>query len=164
MLQPAFGPYTFPAAHVELHDGELRPMDGHTYRVTVRLQVCPAIWRSEDGAIVQMTVNKLIAPLRHRTLVAAQPAAGRCLAGDREVTVEAGQYRYVLPRDHVRLLPIGNTTVDALAGYLLDELTRELVEVAGVTRNELTLAESPVTAVTVSAGIQRPAFDGGSRP
>lgn len=153
MLRPTFGPYTFPAAHAELGEGELRPLDGHTYRVTVRLQVCAGAWRPEDAAIVQMSVNKLIAPLRHRTLVAAQPRSGRCLTDERQVTVEAGVHRYILPREHVTLLPTGNTTVDVLAGYLLDQLTRELAEVSGLRRLELSLAESPVVAVTISAGI-----------
>jgi hypothetical protein len=163
MLQPAYGPYTFSAAHTELVDGELRPMDGHTYRLTVRLQVRAGTWHPGNAEIVQTAVNKAIAPLRHRTLVAEQPAIGRCMVNDGQVALEAGRYRYLLPRDHVVLLPIGNTTLDELAGYLLGELTRELAEVTGLGHMELTLAESPVKSITVSARIAPQAAEGACR-
>ena len=153
VLQPTYGPYTFATAHSELHESGLQPLRGHTYSVTVRLRVRVGDWRHNDGAIVQMVANKVVAPLRDRTLVAEYPAAGRCLADERQITIEAGLQRYSFPRAHVTLLPIENTTLDVLAGYLLEQLTPELAEVPGLSSLELTLAESPFVAVTVSAGV-----------
>jgi hypothetical protein len=150
MLQVSFGPYAFAATRSELHDGELGPLRGRTYNLTVCLHVPLGVWRPESQATVHMSVNKLVAPLRDRTLVAEHPIAGRCLTDDRQVTVEAASLRYSLPREHVVLLPVQNTTLELLAAHLLQRLTRELAGIAGLAQIELTLAESPLLAITVT--------------
>jgi hypothetical protein len=97
-----------------------------------------------------MSINEIIAPFRDWTLVAEQPTAGRCLVGDRQVTLEAGTTRYHLPRDQVVLLPMENTTIDTLADDSLDRIHRELSGLTGLFQVTLTLADAPLLAVTVS--------------
>ncbi|WP_433186195.1 hypothetical protein [Actinoallomurus sp. CA-150999] len=51
------------------------------------------------------------------------------------------------------LLPLVNTTTEAIAAYLLDELRPCLWDLPGVQLVELHLAEAPDTAVTVSVDL-----------
>lgn len=149
-IELAFGPYTFAAVRAELSDESAGLLNGGTHEVTVRLYLRSRGWRSVDTALVHMSINKVIAPFRERMLVAEHPTAGRCLVGDRQVTLEAGTTRYHPHRDQVVLLPRENTTIDTLADDLLDRVHRELSGLTGLFQVKLTLADAPLLAVTVS--------------
>ena len=145
------GTFGFSAAHAGLHDGQFEPLHGHSFIVTLRLHgdldqagmVC-------DFSTVKAALAAVIAPLRRRTLMPAWPPGGRCGEQDGQVVIECGAKRYSLPAGDVVLLPVVNTTTEAIAGWLLDRLISSIA-VPGVHLAELILAEAPDTAVMVSA-------------
>ena len=147
----ADGKFTFCAAHSGLHDGQFETLHGHSYTVTLRLHgdldeadmVC-------DFGIVKQALATVIAPLRRRTLMPARPSDGRCWQEGGQVIIEGGAKRYSLPAGDVVLLPMGNTTTEAIATYLLAEIM-PLLDAPAVRLAELTLAEAPGTFVTATA-------------
>jgi 6-pyruvoyl-tetrahydropterin synthase len=148
------GPFVFSAAHAGLHAGEFEPMHGHTFTVTV------ALTGDLDGAgvvtdfsVVKDALGEVIAPLRKRTLMPAQPPGGSCVAEDGQIFVECGAKRYSLPSSDVMLLPLVNTTTEAIAGYLLDQLLPVLMCQDRVRRVELRLAEAPDTTAYASVDL-----------
>jgi 6-pyruvoyltetrahydropterin/6-carboxytetrahydropterin synthase len=142
------GEYRFPAAHNGLHGGQLEPLHGHTYLVTLRLRgyLDPAAMVC-DFADVRTALDRVIAPLRHRTLMPARLPGGRVAVEGGQVVIECGPKRYSLPAEDVVLLPVANTTTEALAGWLLSELTVSF-RPPGVQVAELVLHESPAAAGT----------------
>jgi 6-pyruvoyl-tetrahydropterin synthase len=146
------GRFTFPAAHTGLHDGEFEPLHGHTFTVTVRLSGIPgASGMLADFGHVKTALAQVIEPLRRRTLMPAALPGGSCVHEDGQLFIECGGKRYSLPEQDVVLLPVANTTTEALAEYLLSQLLPALADRPGVETAELTLAESPGTKATASA-------------
>lgn len=148
------GEYSFCAAHAGWHPGGFEPLHGHTFIVTLRLagDVDEMGAVSEFGA-VKAALRAVIAPLRRRTLLAAgAPAAPVEVTGGQAMFGLAG-LRYVLPERDVVLLPIVNSTTEAIAAYLLGELAERLRH-PGLAWAELTLAEAPDVAATVRAQLR----------
>jgi 6-pyruvoyl-tetrahydropterin synthase len=154
MIEISGSPYEFAAAHSGLHGGQLEPLHGHTYSVGLRLHGDPgADGMLADFRVIKAALREVIAPLRSRTLMPRQLPGGYCQVEDGQVRIECGGTRLSLPAAHVRLLPVANTSTEAIAGWLLDQLLPRLDDQAGLARAELTLAESVSTAATVSAVI-----------
>jgi 6-pyruvoyltetrahydropterin/6-carboxytetrahydropterin synthase len=148
------GPFVFCAAHAGLHDGQFEPLHGHTFTVTLRLHgALDATGMLTDFQPVKKALAQAIAPLRRRTLMPAQPSGGTCQSGGGQVVIECGGKRYSLPAQDVALLPVTNTTTEALAAHLLSEVLPCLHGVRAVERVELTLAEAPDTAATAAADL-----------
>lgn len=63
------------------------------------------------------------------------------------MSIAAGRKRYVLPAEDVVVLPLVNTTTEAIAGYLLDRVLPYL-HGYGLTTVELELSEAPDTSAT----------------
>lgn len=145
------GRFTFCAAHAGLHNGQLEPLHGHSYIVTLRLHggldqagmVC-------DFGEVKAALTAVIAPLRRRTLMPARLPGGSCRQHDGQIMIDCGATHYSLPASDVTLLPVANTTTEAIAGWLLAQLTARL-HPPDVQLAELVLAEAPGTSVTVAA-------------
>jgi 6-pyruvoyl-tetrahydropterin synthase len=145
------GKFAFSAAHAGLHDGEFEPLHGHSFAVTVRLHGDP----DDAGMICDFGTFKaalaaVIAPLRRRTLMPARPPGGRSWCQDGQAVIECGAKRYALPAGDVVLLPVVNTTTEAIAAWLLRQLM-PLLDAPAVRLVELTLAESSDASVTVTA-------------
>jgi 6-pyruvoyl-tetrahydropterin synthase len=146
------GPFSFSAAHSGLHDGEFEPLHGHSFTVTLRLH-----GEHDDAGmlidfhVVKKALAKVIAPLRRRTLMPAHPSGGTCVIDGGQVVIECGGKCYSLPAEDVTLLPVPNTTTEALAAYLLDQLLPCLHDEPGLRRVELVLAEAPDTRAVVGA-------------
>lgn len=144
------GPFVFSAAHAGLHAGEFEPMHGHTFTVAVMLTgELDGAGMVTDFSIVKNALTEAITPLRRRTLMPAQPLGGSCLAEDGQIIIECGTKRYSLPTSDVMLLPLVNTTTEAIAGYLLDQLLPVLVDQERLQLAELHLAEAPDTTAHV---------------
>jgi 6-pyruvoyltetrahydropterin/6-carboxytetrahydropterin synthase len=145
------GTFMFCAAHAGLHDGQLEPLHGHSYIVTLRLRgdldpagmVC-------DFSAVKTALAAVIKPLRRCTLMPARLPGGQCQQRDGQVIIDCGGKHYSLPASDVVLLPVANTTTEAIAAWLLGQLMPGL-EAPGIQRAELVLAEAPDTRVTVTA-------------
>jgi 6-pyruvoyl-tetrahydropterin synthase len=145
------GAFEFSAAHAGLHGGEFEPLHGHTFTVTLHLHGTTG----DTGMVTDFSAAKqalagAISPLRRRTLMPAVFPGGRVTADGGQILVECGPKRYSFPAGDVLLLPVPNTTTEALAGYLLSQvlphLDQDRVQLA-----ELTLAEASDTSATVRA-------------
>jgi len=149
MIEVGRGEFTFCAAHTGLHADGFEPLHGHTFSVELRLagQVDAAGMVTDFGP-VKAALREAIKPLRRRTLVATRAAAAPVETGDDGVRFGFGGKRYELPAEDVALLPLVNTTTEAIAAYLLDQLDSVLRQ-PGVAWAELSVAEAPDVAATV---------------
>lgn len=153
MIEIGGATFVFCAAHAGLHDGQFEPLHGHTFTVTVRLHGhLDSAAMLADFQNVKNALAEVIAPLRRRTLMPANPPGGSCRLDDGQVVVECGGKRYSLPAEDVTLLPVVNTSTEALAGHLLARLLPR-VRSPGIERAELALAETPGTAATAAADL-----------
>lgn len=149
------GEFVFCAAHTGLHDGEFESLHGHTFTTSVQLTGVP----DEDGMLVDFTIVKqalraALAPLRRKTLFAADSPHTTITTGDGQVTVTSATKRYQLPAEDVVILPITNTTTESIAAYLLDRLLPHLPVGVGLSTVALRLSEAPDTAATVTADLR----------
>ena len=147
------GTFAFSAAHAGLHDGEFEPLHGHSFTVTL----CLHGQAGEAGMICDFTDVKkalaaAIAPLRRRTLMPSGSPVCRDYRDGSQVVIEGGSKVYSLPADDVVLLPVTNTTTEAIAGWLLEQVIPALAA-PGLRRAELTLAEAPDTCATASVDL-----------
>ncbi|MGH3779349.1 MAG: 6-pyruvoyl trahydropterin synthase family protein [Pseudonocardiaceae bacterium] len=142
------GEFVFSAAHAGLHDGEFEPLHGHTFQVTLRLSGIPA----DDGILidfgeVKAALREAIAPLRRRTMMPGRAPEVLITSENNTVALVAGRKRYVLPAEDVVVLPLVDTTTEAIAGYLLDRALPYL-HGYGLTTVELEVSEAPDTSAT----------------
>lgn len=150
-IEVAGGGFVFSAAHAGLHNGEFEPLHGHTFTPAVIL----AGGMDEAGMVtdfhhVKKALADVIAPLRRRTLMPAQPPSGSIRVEDGQVVIECGARCYSLPAGDVALLPIANTTTELLAAYLLDQLLPHVRDTPGVDMVTFRLSEAPDTTATAS--------------
>lgn len=147
------GTFAFSAAHAGLHGGEFEPLHGHSFTVTLCLHGMP----DDSGMICDFTGVKkalasAIAPLKRRTLMPASSPACRDYREGSQVVIECGSKLYSLPADDVVLLPVTNTTTEAIAGWLLEQVLPAL-SVPELHRAELTLAEASDTCATAAVDL-----------
>ncbi|HLK11163.1 MAG TPA: 6-carboxytetrahydropterin synthase [Candidatus Binatia bacterium] len=138
----------FSAAHFIAYPGFREPLHGHNYQVSVRVDAAlgPEGYVLDFG-LVKRVARALCEELDERVLL---PAESDCLriaadAGAVEVDTEDGG-RFRFPAADVRLLPIGHSSAEELAAYLLARLRAALAaEPAGrrVVALEVGVAEAP---------------------
>lgn len=145
-LEMARAEFGFYAAHLALYNGTVEPLHGHTFQVALRLsgELGSSGMLVEFGD-VKPVMRDAVAPLRRRTLVPAQAPELEISERDGSVSVVAADKRYLLPATDVTLLPMANTTLEALAGYLLGQVAPKLGH-AGLVAAELEIAELPGTS------------------
>ncbi|MDH5677545.1 MAG: 6-pyruvoyl tetrahydropterin synthase family protein [Nitrospinota bacterium] len=122
----------FSAAHFLADMGKCERMHGHNYFVSVEVEGAP----DQRGAVIDFNqldsiVSQVCQPLDHMILIAQKsPTAQVATSGD-EVEVKFKNKRYLLPKEDCLLLPLESTTVESLAGYLLDRILEKLGDVGG---------------------------------
>jgi 6-pyruvoyl-tetrahydropterin synthase len=151
-LEVSGGEFTFSAAHMGLHDGRFEPLHGHTFTAALRLSGTPnpATGMLLDFTEAKTALRQAIHPLRRRTLLPANAPEVTVHEGG-QVVVDDGHKRYELPAEDVTLLPVPNTTTEAIASWLVARVTPALQGATRLRRIELVLAEAPDTAATVVA-------------
>lgn len=128
-------------------DGRKERLHGHNYTVAVALDLAEV---SFDGLIdfgaIKREVAALCAEWRERTLVAAlSPVSKLRVAGGELELVVCGK-RYVMPEEDALVLPVDNTSVEALSALWTELLATRL---AGVLRDspavglEVRIEETP---------------------
>jgi 6-pyruvoyl-tetrahydropterin synthase len=147
-LEMARTEFGFYAAHIALYNGEVEPLHGHTFQVALRVSGEP----NTSGMVVEFSEIKpamrdAVAPLRRRTLVPGQAPELRITPNGESLSIICGRKRYLLPTEDVTMLPLANTTLEALAGYLLSRVRPQLQR-AGLVAAELELSEFPGTSAT----------------
>jgi 6-pyruvoyltetrahydropterin/6-carboxytetrahydropterin synthase len=154
-LEVGRGEFGFSAAHTGLHDGQFEPLHGHTFQVTLRVSGTPdARGMLVDFTQIKAALREAIAPLRRRTLMPGHAPDVRITRENNALSIASGRKCYVLPGEDVVVLPLANTTTEALAGYLLDQVLPRL-RGDGVTIVELELSEAADTAATARADLTR---------
>jgi 6-pyruvoyl-tetrahydropterin synthase len=148
VIEVGHGEFGFCAAHTGRHPDGYEALHGHTFNVVVRL--CGHLDEHAmvtDFGAVKAAVRAATTRLHRRTLVAAGSDPPPSVAGER-VRFGAGTKHYDLPDADVVLLPVANTTTEAIADCLLEQVLDSLGPLS-LTYAELTLAESPGVAATV---------------
>lgn len=151
------GEFVFSAAHAGVHDGALEPLHGHTFQVTLRLSGIPG----EDGMLIDFSeikaaLRQAIAPLRRRTMMPGCAPDVLITAQDGTLSISIGGKRYILPAEDVVVLPLANTTTEAIAGYLLERVM-PCLHGAGLATVELEVCEAPDTSATAHYDFTRAA-------
>ena len=150
VLEIGRGEFGFCAAHTGLHADGFEPLHGHTFTVVLRLGGdLAAHGMVTDFGPVKAALREVIAPLRRRTLVATAVQDVTVQTRDGRVRFGHGDKFYDLPAGDVALLPTVNTTTEALAAYLLEQVIGVIGQCVGVDWMELTLAEAPDVAAAV---------------
>ncbi len=121
----------FSAAHFLIFpDGTAERLHGHNYRV--RLEADTEL--DEHGLVINFQVikpilRKLVDELNEHLLLPGKHPVLTINARDDGLTEVRYQERYyVIPSDEVIVLPIGNTSVENLAGWLADTMLERLAE------------------------------------
>lgn len=155
-LEVGRGEFRFSAAHNGLHDGELETLHGHTFVATLRLLGSPG----DDGmlvdfGVVKQALRQAIAPLHRRTLMPGLAAVVDIAHTGDTAVITCGRKRYVFPVEDVVVLPLTNTSTEAIATYLLDRVL-EQVPTVGLSRAELELSEAPDQSATARVDLADP--------
>lgn len=144
-LELARAEFGFHAAHLALYRGELEPLHGHTFQVALRVTgELGADGTLVEFAAIRAAVRDAVAPLRRRTLVPGRAPELQIVPERDGLSITDGAKRYLLPAADVTVLPLANTTLEALAGHLLGQSLPQL-ELAGLVSAELEVSEPPGT-------------------
>ncbi len=114
----------FSAGHfITFENGACENLHGHDYSVSV--EIVGAL--NESAYVVDFTkvYNRLKAILEtmdHHVLLPGRHPALKIAESATECEISYGNRRWILPRDDYRILPIANTTTEAFAEFIADEL------------------------------------------
>src|SRR5919202_1815770 len=145
-LEMARAEFGFYAAHIALYNGEVEPLHGHTFQVALRVSGEPDISGMVAGFNeIKPAIRDAVAPLRRRTLVPGQAPELQITPKNDSLSITCGRKRYLLPAEDVTVLPLANTTLETLAGYLLNQVLPQLHKTRLVAA-ELEVSEPPGTA------------------
>jgi 6-pyruvoyltetrahydropterin/6-carboxytetrahydropterin synthase len=125
---------TFSAAHfITLEGGTCERLHGHTYRAAAEvfgpLDDCQCV---VDFVAVRNALKAVLAELDHRVLLPTQNAAIRVSSQAGEIGAVFAERRWVFPEGECVLLPIANTTNEAIARYVGERLAAALKSPHGV--------------------------------
>ncbi|MGH4025387.1 MAG: 6-pyruvoyl trahydropterin synthase family protein [Pseudonocardiaceae bacterium] len=147
-LEMARAEFGFYAAHLALYHGEVEPLHGHTFHVALRVSGEPdASGMLVEFNAIRTAVRDAVAPLRRRTLVPGRAPELQITPKQDGLSITAGAKRYLLPADDVTVLPLTNTTLEAIAGHLLGQVVPQLRN-TGMVAAELEVTEPPGTSAT----------------
>ncbi len=118
----------FSAAHfITFADGRVESLHGHDYSVMAEIAApLGPHGYTVDFLAVEQALKGLIGELDHRTLLPERHPEFRVDVRDAEIEIALGARRWILPREDCVLLPIENTTSEALTGYLAARLLAKL--------------------------------------
>lgn len=120
----------FSAAHFAVHDGRSERLHGHNYRVFLEAYgTVDADGTVVDFAVLKGALRSVCEDLHERLIVPTRSARVAVQAGADQVELLEGQRRYLIPAGDTVLLPIVNSTCEAIAGHVLQEVRRRLGEV-----------------------------------
>ncbi len=120
----------FSAAHFITFNGNIcERLHGHNWRTAV--EVSGPLDENEyvfDFIALRDELQSIVNELDHRVLLPTQHAQIRVEAGDREVEVRFEDRRWVFPREDCKLLPVPNTTAEAIARWIGGQLLGKLAD------------------------------------
>lgn len=143
----------FAAAHMTLFpDGTKEPLHGHTYQVSVCLQLkSDASEVMIPFSVIKTGIRKICETWHHKLLLPAHAKEFEILQ-ENSVSLEfllCGK-RYLLPREEAELLPISNVSTEALSIELGRRLIKEFETfLHQVEKVEVNLDELPQQGASV---------------
>jgi len=84
-----------------------------------------------DFNLLDSIVSQVCQPLDHMILIAQKSQTAQVTTSGAEVEVKFKNKRYLLPVEDCLLLPLKSTTVESLAGYLLEGILEKLGDTGG---------------------------------
>ena len=123
--------HKFSCAHMTVFpDGRKERLHGHNYTVSVALDLSAVGFEHLiDFGAIKRAIAAECADWRERTLVAGEsPRLERLRRDGGELEIVLCGQRYVFPEADVLVLPIDNTTTEALAELWSDRLRARLAE------------------------------------
>ena len=147
-IQVARAEHKFSCAHMTVFpDGRKERLHGHNYTVSVALDLA-AISFGEliDFGAIKREVAALCAEWRERTLIAEHNPRSRLRRAGGELELVLCGQRYVMPEEDALVLPIDNTTVEALSALWAELLATRLAALLATsvaTALEVRIEENP---------------------
>ena len=140
--------FCFDAAHfIVFADGSREPLHGHNYQVRLCLEgPLAADGMVADFMLVKPIVREICGELDHLTLVQTACATLHLSEEGSHVRIAGAGEDLLLPRADLCLLPLTNTSVELLAGYIADRfLERVAVKMPGarIDHMEVEVEEPP---------------------
>jgi 6-pyruvoyltetrahydropterin/6-carboxytetrahydropterin synthase len=147
-IQVARAEHKFSCAHMTVFpDGRKERLHGHNYTVSVALELSAISFADLiDFGAIKAEVAALCREWRERTLVAEHNPDTRIGRSNGELELVVCGRRYFLPEEDALLLPIDNTTVEALSALWAELLATRLAAVLATsvaTGLEVRIEESP---------------------
>lgn len=136
----------FSAAHMATYGGEMEPLHGHNYAVT--LEVAGALtadaWVIDFGLLKKLG-RDICDELDHKFLLQRESQALEIDEGVSNWKVRFGDRGFVFPKSDVLSLPIDNTTAERLAEYFAHRLTAEFAQrgLTNLTQITVGIEEAP---------------------
>ena len=130
-IEVARAEHKFSCAHMTVFpDGRKERLHGHNYTVSVALDLGAVSFGGLiDFGAIKREVAALCAEWRERTLIAERNPESRLRRAGGELELVLCGRRYVLPEEDALVLPIDNTTVEALSALGVELLATRLAGV-----------------------------------
>jgi 6-pyruvoyltetrahydropterin/6-carboxytetrahydropterin synthase len=133
----------FSAAHMATFGGQMEPLHGHNYAVTIEV----AGTLTDDAWVCDFSTLKSLGmaicdALDHKFLLQAESRVLEIDEGQSNYKVRFGERGFVFPKSDVVALPIDNTTAERLAEYFVTRLKPEL------------LARGATNLTSISVGVE----------
>jgi 6-pyruvoyltetrahydropterin/6-carboxytetrahydropterin synthase len=130
-IQVARAEHKFSCAHMTVFpDGRKERLHGHNYTVSVALDLAAISFAQLiDFGAIKREVAALCAEWRERTLIAERNPETRIRRSGGELELHVCGRRYVLPEEDALVLPVDNTTVEALSALWVELLATRLAAV-----------------------------------
>lgn len=151
--------FKFSSGHFTLFGpDEAELMHGHNYRVQVELE---GRTLDEEELLVNFydtkrEIRSLCEHLDTRTLVPEKSTHLQITEEDGHIEVRYKERRYVLPADDVLILPLANTTVEAFARYLWQQLAAR-IDLSNLDRLGVSVGETDGQICWYRASVPQPA-------
>ena len=121
--------FVISAAHFAVRsDGSTEPLHGHNYTVNVEVsgEVDP-LGFIVDFSVLKSLIQDVVQQLNHRIILPALCGEIDITQNDDKIVVRTRTGKsYEFPESDVALLQIRNSTVEVLAGYLVENISSQL--------------------------------------
>lgn len=135
-------------------DGTAERLHGHNYHIGVALDLADASFeRMVPFQAIKDAVHAVCAAWKEHLLIAGENPHVEVVRDEvGEIELSVCGKRYVAPRQDVLILPVDNTSTEALAAHVADLLLERLAGLlarAPVTAMQVTVTESPGQGASV---------------
>lgn len=130
----------FSSAHMATFGGEMEPLHGHNYAVTIEVagSLTDDAWVIDFGLLKKLG-REICDELDHKFLLQRDSRVVDIEEGVTNWKLRFAGRGFVLPKSDVLALPIDNTTAERLAEYFVGRLTAALVERGLTNLTEITV-------------------------